>query len=97
MAQKQNPCSNFFLTIFKIYLISYLIYPGMSKSSEQNVHLLSSCKKKDNINSKMSSRPIVRFGQTSLSRRIATSAPAFAPKKGACSLEVVVFCLEVVY
>lgn len=32
----------------------------------------------------------MRFGQTSLSRGIATSAPAFAPKKGACSLEVVV-------
>ncbi|KIR53788.1 mitochondrial carrier protein [Cryptococcus gattii Ru294] len=33
----------------------------------------------------MSSRPIVRFGQTSLSRGIATSAPAFAPKKAAAT------------
>lgn len=68
----------------------------MSKSSEQNVHILSTCKK-DNIKSKMSSRPIIRFAQTPLSRGIATSMPAFAPKKGARSLKILVFRLEIVY
>ncbi|OXG23617.1 mitochondrial carrier protein [Cryptococcus neoformans Tu401-1] len=56
----------------------------MSKSSEQNVYILSTCKK-DDIKSKMSSRPIIRFAHTPLSRGISISAPAFAPKKAAAT------------